>query len=277
MELNLWHSLPLLSVVLSWQLLKLQQPEFAMILQPSFFHGSLVVNSGLNEHLLFAASKLLPYYMHVMDFFPHHPITTIFFCKITNFLVIHFLKGTYKFCWCINEICSIDLIVLTIPLCLMKRLKLKMNKSVLVEWTTSPYFLTSFQLFFATNGSEISTPYVTGGSVHILSFGKSAIFCCWSFHLIWYISQSLIAPMNCSLWSKNQKILFGWWWYLDQHVWHHRTVNSVVLQDFGNKVGYWISSDMSHFPILPQTFNIPSWSKNGSNFRNWWFQRIPIM
>ena len=148
MELNLWHSLPLLSVVLSWQLLKLQQPEFAMILQPSFFHGSLVVNSGLNEHLLFAASKLLPYYMHVVDFFPHHPITTIFFYKITNFLVIHFLKGTYKFCWCINEICSIDLIIPTIPLCLMKRLKLKMNKSVLVEWTTSPYFLTSFQLFF---------------------------------------------------------------------------------------------------------------------------------
>ena len=33
-----------------------------------------------------------------------------------------------------------------------------------------------------------------------------------------------------------------------------------------------MSSDMSHFPILPPTFNILSWSKNGSNFMisSWW-------
>ena len=76
-------------------MLQLQQPEFAMILQSSYFHGSSAINSGLNKHFLFGTPKLLPYYLHVMDFaFAHHSITTIFFQKIGNFLVIHFLKGT---------------------------------------------------------------------------------------------------------------------------------------------------------------------------------------
>ena len=48
--------------------------------------------------------------------------------------------------------------------------------------------------------------------------------------------------------------------------WYHCIINSVILKDFGNNAGCWILSDMPHFPILPQTFNIPSWSKNGSKF-----------
>ena len=128
------------------------------------------------------------------------------------------------------------LIILTIPLRPVKRLKLKMKESVLNEWTTSicislvgrqvykaPYFWTSFRPSFTTNRPKISTPqYVIGGSMHILSFDKSVIFFCWSWPLstvyIWHISQLLLSPMNCSLWFKNQKILFGWLWYLDQHV-----------------------------------------------------------
>ena len=92
-----------------------------------------------------------------------------------------------------------DLIILTISLCPMKHLKLKMSKSVLNEWTTSictallerqtykaPYILISLQPSFTTNGPNILMPqYVHGGSIHILSFGKSAFFCCWSW------------PLNC--------------------------------------------------------------------------------
>ena len=50
-------------------MLQLQQPEFAMILQSSYFHESLVINSRLNEHFLFVVPKLHPYYLHVVDFF----------------------------------------------------------------------------------------------------------------------------------------------------------------------------------------------------------------
>ena len=76
----------------------------------------------------------------------------------------------------------------------MIRLKLKINESVLNEWTTStciallerhvykaPFFLISFRSSFNTNSLKLSTSqYVNGGSIHILSLGKSAIFCCWS-------------------------------------------------------------------------------------------------
>ena len=104
MELNWWHnSLPLLPLVLSWQLLWLQQPKFVMILQSSYFHGSLVVNSGLIEHFLSVASKLLPYSLLVVDSFS----TPSNHYKITDFLVIHFFKGTHKFWWCTNKIFSI--------------------------------------------------------------------------------------------------------------------------------------------------------------------------
>ena len=88
--------------------------------------------------------------------FPHHTITTIFFWKITNLLLIHFLKGTYKFCWCINKTCSIAWpdypYYSSNP---VKHLKFKMNESLLNKWTSSicisllerqvykaPYFLT---------------------------------------------------------------------------------------------------------------------------------------
>ena len=48
----------------------------------------------------------------------------------------------------------------------------------------APCFSTSFQSSFTTNGPKISTPqYVNGGSIHILSFDKSAIFCSRSCHL----------------------------------------------------------------------------------------------
>ena len=91
-----------------WQMPQLHQPEFAMILQSSHFHKSLVMNSGLIKHFLFVATKLLPYYLQVVDFFStpcnhHHFLLR----NLTNFLVIHFLKVTYRFYWCTRKICSI--------------------------------------------------------------------------------------------------------------------------------------------------------------------------
>ena len=166
-----------------------------------------------------------------------------------------------------------DLTNLTIPLLPKKRLKIKMKESVLEERTTSicisllqrqvykaPHFLTSFQTCFSTNGPKISTPqYVNGGSIQILSFGKSAIFCCWS------------CPLNClhlahfpiidrtnelQLMIQNPEDL-TWSMVIPLPAcatlsWHHRIIDAVVLQDFGNKIGCWISSGISHFPYLPQ-------------------------
>ena len=173
-----------------------------MILQSSYFcefYESLVMNSGFNKHL-FVACILLPYYLHVVDFFSTP-------CNHHHFL----LKKSPIFLWFISwkaHISSADaptkfaplsyLIILTIPLCPMKWLKIKMKKSVLNKWTTSkciallerqvykvpPYFLTSFQPSFTTNAPKILV-VLNSGSIHILSFGKSAIFCCWS------------CPLNC--------------------------------------------------------------------------------
>ena len=181
-----------------------------------------------------------------------------------------------------------DLIILTIPLRPMKRLKLKMKESVLNKWTTSiciallerqvykvpPYFLTSFQPSFTTDGPKISTPqYVNSGSIHILSFGKSAIFCCWSCHLNYlYLTHFTIIDHTNELQLMIQKPEdFIWLMVIPRQacatlLWHHLIIKSTVLQDFGNKIGCWTSSDMSHIPILLPTFNIPSWFKNGSNF-----------
>ena len=124
--------------------------------------------------------------------------------------------------------------------CPMKHLKLKMNESVLNEWTNSismallerevykaSYLLTSFQPSFTTNDPKISTPqYVNGSSImHPIFWQTWYLFFCLNcplncLHLAHF--QTLIAPMNCILSSKNQKILFGWLWYLNQYLrpWH---------------------------------------------------------
>ena len=180
-----------------------------------------------------------------------------------------------------------NLIILTIPLRPMKCLKLKMKESVLYKWTISiciallerqvykaSYFLTSFWQSFTTNDPKISTPqYVNSGSIHILSFGKSAIFCCWSCPLnCLHLTHSPIIDCTNELQLMIQKPEDLIWLMVITRpacatlLGHHHIIKSAVWQDFSNKIGCWTSPDMSHFPILPPTLNIPSWSKNGSDF-----------
>ena len=131
---------------------------------------------------------------------------------------------------------------------------------VLPCWKDRYINLTSFRPSFTTNGPKISTPqYVNGASIHILSFGKSAIFCCWSCPLnCLHLAHFPIIDRTNELQLMIQKPEDLIWLMVIPRpacatlLWHHRIIKSAVLQDFGSKIGCWTWSDMSHFPIFPQ-------------------------
>ena len=112
-------------------------------------------------------------------------------------------------------------------------LKSRWKNLCLKKWTTSiciallerqvykvpPYFLTSFQPSFTTDGPKISTPqYVNSGSIHILSFGKSAIFCCWSCPLIDTFPNHWLHQLIAAYDPKTRRSYLVDGVYLDQHV-----------------------------------------------------------
>ena len=96
----------------------------------------------------------------------------------------------------------LDLIILTISLCPIKRLKLTMNKSVLNEWTTSiciallerqvhkaPYFLKFIAAIF----------------YHKWVKNVNATICKWWFytHIIWQIYHHLLLKLSSQLFTSN--------------------------------------------------------------------------
>ena len=123
-----------------------------------------------------------------------------------------------------------DLIILNILPHPMKRLKLKMNKSVLKEWKTSiciallerkyikhyiSCLLLGHLLPQMTQRYQYHNMYVNGGSMHILSFGKSATFCCRDrlLNCLHLTHLPIIDRSNeLQLMIKKKKILFGWLW-----------------------------------------------------------------
>ena len=94
------------------------------------------MNSGLNEHFLFVTPTLLLCYSHLVDFFSipsnhHNFLLKSYQLSCDPFLEKHIYISSTDVPTKFAPLS--DLIIPTIPLCPMKRLKLKIKESVLNE------------------------------------------------------------------------------------------------------------------------------------------------